>query len=720
MTFLSPWLGGVAAAIAVPSLIILYFLKLRRRDVEISTTLLWKKAIQDLQANAPFQKLRRNILLILQLIILASVLFALAQPQIKGQTLIGHKHVILIDRSASMSAMDAEGKGEERSSRLEQAKKEAIALIESLREGGVFGKRSGTESGDADEAMIIAFDSAAEVRQTFTSDKRALREAIESLKPTENPTSMEEAMRLARAHAPKRLVEGNAIEGLTGGPPLTIHVWSDGRIPDADKAKPAPQDTVLYHRVGTKDGPNIAIVGLRGERSFDNPARLSIFVGLQSNLPIERRVDVELVIDGVPQGGLKTVTIGPAQSGNPEPTADNPPPASTSSTPDSASYVRVIPGVGGTVFKLDRPEGALIQVNLRDPSSSEAPEGDTLAVDNRAWLVVPPAKKLAVLLVSKGNLFLSSVLGGLPLSKLHVSSPAEYEELLKANKTGEYDVTVLDGFLPTHGVGLTGLPPGRFVVFGAVPTGKASGLTDGGKGGQSIIIDWMRNHPALRSVSLDPLVIGESRIVEIAQGSGASVLAQSDKGPAIIEISSAETHAIVVPFDPANSNWPFDVGFVVFTAAAVNFVGEEGGSGVSARSIQPGQILSDRLPVGVGAAKVQLPGGDSQDLKPAPDGRIVFGPVDKAGMYRVSWTGQAGPTDAVEGNRVERYYAANLLDSAESDIGTTGELAIANKIAQATTNTSAKADKRLWPYLLLAALGIIMLEWFVYNRKVQV
>ena len=49
MTWLTPILAGVAAAIAIPALLILYFLKLRRREVEISTTLLWKKAIEDLK-----------------------------------------------------------------------------------------------------------------------------------------------------------------------------------------------------------------------------------------------------------------------------------------------------------------------------------------------------------------------------------------------------------------------------------------------------------------------------------------------------------------------------------------------------------------------------------------------------------------------------------------------------------------------------------------------
>jgi Ca-activated chloride channel family protein len=101
MTWLTPAIAGIAAAIAVPSLIILYFLKLRRRDVEISTTLLWKKTIQDIQANAPFQRLRRNILLLLQLIVLAGIIAAVAQPQMHGDISAGKQRVILIDRSAS-------------------------------------------------------------------------------------------------------------------------------------------------------------------------------------------------------------------------------------------------------------------------------------------------------------------------------------------------------------------------------------------------------------------------------------------------------------------------------------------------------------------------------------------------------------------------------------------------------------------------------------------
>src|SRR5262245_51219164 len=102
-TFVSPLTGAIAAAIAVPALLVLYFLKLRRRELPVSSTLLWKKAIQDLQVNAPFQKLRRNLLLLLQLMILFALCLALTRPVTFFTPGAGKSTVILIDRSASMN-----------------------------------------------------------------------------------------------------------------------------------------------------------------------------------------------------------------------------------------------------------------------------------------------------------------------------------------------------------------------------------------------------------------------------------------------------------------------------------------------------------------------------------------------------------------------------------------------------------------------------------------
>ena len=267
MMFLTPLIAGIAAAIAIPSLVILYFLKLRRRDVEVSTTLLWKKAIEDLQANAPFQRLRNNILLILQLLALCIALFAVAQPQIRSDLTAGTAHVILIDTSASMNAVDGDPTNlAEGTPRLEAAKKQAIDLVNALRDPGLIG-----ESGD--RAMVITFDAGAAVRQNFTSSKAELRAAIESIMPTDSSTSIKEAVKLAKAYSP-RVTDRDAIDKAKGmissGGPTVIHIFSDGGLPETAGEETAADakfditadDKVLYHPIGSKDSGTVSYTHL--------------------------------------------------------------------------------------------------------------------------------------------------------------------------------------------------------------------------------------------------------------------------------------------------------------------------------------------------------------------------------------------------------------------------------------------------------------------------
>src|SRR5215218_9092722 len=127
-SFITPGVGALAAALAIPALLVLYFLKLRRREMPVSSTILWKKAIQDLQVNAPFQRLRRNLLLFLQLLLLALLILALGKPVANVTPTPGKTTVILVDRSASMSAKNPDGKG----IRLDEAKRRAKELVNAM------------------------------------------------------------------------------------------------------------------------------------------------------------------------------------------------------------------------------------------------------------------------------------------------------------------------------------------------------------------------------------------------------------------------------------------------------------------------------------------------------------------------------------------------------------------------------------------------------------
>src|SRR5437660_3277762 len=82
-------------------IVVMYILKLRRKDVIVSSTFLWRQVIRDVQANAPFQKLRKNLLLLLQLIIAGLIIFALAQPFIRYYATGWRNIIVIVDTSAS-------------------------------------------------------------------------------------------------------------------------------------------------------------------------------------------------------------------------------------------------------------------------------------------------------------------------------------------------------------------------------------------------------------------------------------------------------------------------------------------------------------------------------------------------------------------------------------------------------------------------------------------
>src|SRR6185312_15336010 len=174
------------------------------------STILWRKAIQDLQVNSPFQKLRRNLLLLLQLLILLALLLAFSRPVTSYRPPPGARSVILIDRSASMSAHDMNG-----ATRLAEAKRRAKELVDSM------SKES--------SAMVIAFDNSAETLQSFSSDQVALKRAIDSIEPTDRSTKLKLAYELADAS-----MAFNPDQLRPNVDPADIYLYSDGRALDSN------------------------------------------------------------------------------------------------------------------------------------------------------------------------------------------------------------------------------------------------------------------------------------------------------------------------------------------------------------------------------------------------------------------------------------------------------------------------------------------------------
>ena len=66
---LSPAQWALFSAVPI-GIVLLYFLKLRREPVEVPSTYLWARTVEDLHVNSLFQRIRQNLLLLLQLLVI--------------------------------------------------------------------------------------------------------------------------------------------------------------------------------------------------------------------------------------------------------------------------------------------------------------------------------------------------------------------------------------------------------------------------------------------------------------------------------------------------------------------------------------------------------------------------------------------------------------------------------------------------------------------------
>ena len=164
--------------LSVP-LIVFYFLKLKRPSVRISSLVLWRQVLNDSRVNAPFQRFKRNILLLLQLLLLALIVLAAMQPFWRGSESRADRLPILMDCSASMAALDGEGGV----SRLDEAKRRVRERIDNLRRG--------------QELCLIAVSRTARKLTGFTDNKRILKDALDTLAVDEVESEPDDAYRMA-------------------------------------------------------------------------------------------------------------------------------------------------------------------------------------------------------------------------------------------------------------------------------------------------------------------------------------------------------------------------------------------------------------------------------------------------------------------------------------------------------------------------------------------
>ena len=257
MGFLTP-LALAFAALSIP-ILILYMLKLRRRDVLVSSTLLWQRLLRDREANAPWQRLRRNLLLLLQLLILALLTTALARPFLPSPSVVSGSVVILLDVSASMQATDVPP------TRFEAARQAAREVLTGL--------------GAGDVGTIIAVGPQPAVLAAAESDRTALRRALDTAAPTDGPADWQAAAALAAA-------------SLAGSEEARTVIISDGAM--TEPLPPLPGE-VHFIQVGER-ADNLAVVALAVREGNTGPQAF-LRVANSGDAPAE--ATIELRADGI-------------------------------------------------------------------------------------------------------------------------------------------------------------------------------------------------------------------------------------------------------------------------------------------------------------------------------------------------------------------------------------------------------------------------------------
>ncbi len=216
--------------LAVP-LVIFYFLKLKRPRMKIPSLFLWRQVINDSRVNSPFQRFKRHLLLLLQLLILGLLVFSAARPYFSGASGRGGMAPLLIDCSASMGAVDPATK----KNRLQTAKEKVGTLIRN--------------KAPAQKYSIISFSRTAVKKCDFTDNARILLDALDRISVEDVPGNLEDALRLVQALS-RDCAFGEVL------------LYSDGNFPEkSDFNLPFK---ITFNRI-TDQGRNIGISGLNAK-----------------------------------------------------------------------------------------------------------------------------------------------------------------------------------------------------------------------------------------------------------------------------------------------------------------------------------------------------------------------------------------------------------------------------------------------------------------------
>ncbi|MBC7808787.1 MAG: hypothetical protein H7145_21855, partial [Akkermansiaceae bacterium] len=264
-----------------------------------------------------------------------------------------------------------------------------------------------------------------------------------------------------------------------------------------------------------------------------------------------------------------------------------------------------------------------------------------------------------------------------------------------------FDLTVWD----SDSTPPANLPTGRYLFFGAVPTGDLSPVSSSGASIESPpILDWDRASPLLRFTDLSGIRVRSARRVTPAPW--ASVVVESKTAPLMVvgERSGigtggrGETRVAYVAFRPTQSDFPLRVAFPVFISNAVTYlVGHTDGDGD--RVLRPG----DTVPTPSGGSVTNSTGGNESVAGGAYSG------TQRVGMYTVTTASGA-----------KSRFAVSLLSAGETQTApdTSPQITVTDAVKDGTDSAKPrKSPQEWWGYFAAPLLILLAIEWWLFHRR---
>jgi hypothetical protein len=190
-----------------------------------------------------------------------------------------------------------------------------------------------------------------------------------------------------------------------------------------------------------------------------------------------------------------------------------------------------------------------------------------------------------------------------------------------------------------------------------------------------------------------------NQAVRVAEGETSTIIAY---------LGDPGRQFVIVAFDFLDSNAGLVLPFVMFMQNVVRTLTASAGD--AAHMLRPGDTITCAVPRGASSAEITRPEGDVESVEVANRLQLVYGRTETVGLYQITFD---------DGAKTRATYAVNLLDRVESTIAPNDRFVIGSDVVSREQGIE-RTNQPLWPYAVVAAIAVLLIEWWIYNRRVMI